>query len=74
MGNVISWILSNIGQDERQGEAREENQPQSLAGMINTLVPMIIVAIISLVVFLSTRRAQRRFYAPRIHLGSLQDQ
>jgi hypothetical protein len=32
MGNVISWILSNIGQDERQGEAREENQPQSLAG------------------------------------------
>ncbi|KAK7216725.1 hypothetical protein V2G26_004728 [Clonostachys chloroleuca] len=73
MGNVISWILSNIGQDERQGEAREENQPQSLAGMINTLVPMIIIAIISLLVFLATRRSQRRFYAPRIYLGSLQD-
>ncbi|VUC34369.1 unnamed protein product [Clonostachys rosea] len=73
MGNVISWILSNIGQDERQGEAREENQPRSLAGMINTLVPMIVIAVISLVVFLTTRRAQKRFYAPRIYLGSLQD-
>src|SRR5688572_22619701 len=34
MGNVISWINSNLAEDERQGEARKENQPQSIWGSL----------------------------------------
>jgi hypothetical protein len=34
MGNFISWIKTNLGggEDESIGEARENNQPQSLSG------------------------------------------
>lgn len=32
MGQVLSWIEDNLAEDERQGEAREENAPQSLFG------------------------------------------
>ena len=38
MGQVISWINSNLADDERQGEARQENQPQSLWGEIRQRV------------------------------------
>jgi hypothetical protein len=38
MGSFISWIKTNIpeGNDESIGEAREENEPQSLSGQSPT--------------------------------------
>jgi hypothetical protein len=42
--------------------------------MIYTFVPMLILAIIYLVIFFTTRTTQRRFYAPRTYLGSLPEQ
>jgi hypothetical protein len=32
MGAAISWLNDNLADDERQGEARDENQPQSVWG------------------------------------------
>jgi hypothetical protein len=74
MGNFISWIRTNIpsGNDDSVGEARE-NQPQSLSGMLSTLVPVLIISLVYLVIFLVFRRSQRRFYAPRTYLGSLRE-
>jgi len=73
MGNFISWIQENMpsGQDKSVGEAR--NQPQSLSGMVSTLVPLLVISSIYLIFFLIFRRSQRRFYAPRTYLGSLRE-
>ena len=32
MGQVISWVTENLAEDERQGEARDENLTESLWG------------------------------------------
>ena len=101
MGVVISWIQSNLADgenDDRQGEARDENQSSSLSGehdsflccpyyswmgwkklttttgMVNTLIPVIVVSVVYLIIFIATRRSQKRFYTPRSYLGSLRDQ
>ncbi|CAH0028224.1 unnamed protein product [Clonostachys rhizophaga] len=73
MGNFISWLTENSpGQDDSIGEARA-TQPQSLSGMISTLVPVLVTSSIFLVIFLIFRVSQRRFYAPRTYLGSLRE-
>jgi hypothetical protein len=76
MGNFISWIQENMGGasegDNRQGEARGQ-QPQSLSGMVSTLVPLLVISSVYLIIFLVLRRSQRRFYAPRTYLGALRE-
>lgn len=71
MGSFISFITENQG-DDSIGEARDE-QPQSLSGMVSTLVPLLIVAAVNVSFFLLFRYSQRRFYAPRTYLGSLRE-
>ncbi|KAI6779888.1 uncharacterized protein J7T54_001976 [Emericellopsis cladophorae] len=76
MGNFISWIQTNLGDtpgsDSRQGDARSE-QPQSLSGMVSTLVPLLVISSIYIIIFLFLRRSKRRFYAPRTYLGALRE-
>lgn len=74
MGNFISWIKENMGEDENQGSAQEEKAPPSLSGMISTLVPVLIISLVYIVLFLILRRSHRRFYAPRTYLGSLREE
>lgn len=72
MGNFISWLEKNLP-DPNQGDARG-TQPQSLSGMVSTLVPVLITTAVYIVIFLFFRRSNRRFYAPRTYLGSLREQ
>jgi hypothetical protein len=74
MGNFISWIQKNTPEenDERIGEGRGQ-QPQSVSGMVSTLVPVLVISLIYITLFLIFRRSQRRFYAPRTYLGSLRE-
>ena len=76
MGNFISWIETNLGNtpgsDSRQGDARG-GQPQSLSGMVSTLVPLLVISSIYIIIFLVLRRSKRRFYAPRTYLGALRE-
>lgn len=71
MGNFISWITENMPSGG-SGEARD-SQPQSLSGMVSTLVPLLITSGVYLLFFLIFRYSQRRFYAPRTYLGSLRE-
>ncbi|KAF7555800.1 hypothetical protein G7Z17_g1890 [Cylindrodendrum hubeiense] len=68
MGAFISWLKTNLPSDPASGEARSD-PPQSLSGMVSTLVPILVVAGIYLVIFLLIRRSNSRFYAPRTYLG-----
>ncbi|PHH62721.1 hypothetical protein CDD81_6790 [Ophiocordyceps australis] len=70
MGAFISWIKKNLPSGDQAGEA-QNSKPQSVWGMIDTLVPVLVVSVIYLLIFLFFRRSQRRFYAPRTYLGSL---
>ncbi|KAH7143821.1 hypothetical protein EDB81DRAFT_508218 [Dactylonectria macrodidyma] len=75
MGAFISWLKTNLpsaDDSSGSGEARN-NPPQSLSGMISTLIPILIVSAVYLVIFLLIRRSQTRFYAPRTYLGSLRE-
>jgi hypothetical protein len=46
----------------------------SVSGLVSTLVPTLIIAIVMVTVFLFLRRTQKRQYAPRTYLGSLRPQ
>ncbi|KAK2672339.1 Calcium-dependent channel, 7TM region, putative phosphate [Fusarium oxysporum f. sp. vasinfectum] len=74
MGNFISWLEDNLPSPNtsNSGGARG-TQPQSLSGMVSTLVPVLILSGVYLVVFLVFRKSNRRFYAPRTYLGSLRE-
>lgn len=41
--------------------------------LLNTLGPTLLVTFLYVVIFLATRKRQKRFYAPRSYLGSLRD-
>ncbi|OAA50486.1 DUF221 domain-containing protein [Metarhizium rileyi] len=71
MGNFISWINKNVPSDQSGGSGQSDstNQPQSVWGMVDTLVPVLVVSVIYLILFLIFRRSQRRFYAPRTYIG-----
>ncbi|KAL6852142.1 DUF221 domain-containing protein [Trichoderma novae-zelandiae] len=72
MGNFLSWLKKNLAPDENQGSA-QGTQPESAWGMVDTLIPVLVVSSIYIIVFLFLRRSQRRFYAPRTYLGSLRE-
>jgi mannose/fructose/N-acetylgalactosamine-specific phosphotransferase system component IID len=72
MSAFVDWIKKNLPSDPNSGEARDD-EPQSLWGMIDTLVPVLIAAAVYLVIFLIIRRSQTRFYAPRTYLGSIRE-
>jgi hypothetical protein len=46
----------------------------SLSGMVSTLIPTLLVALVYVSIFLVLRRSQRRFYAPRTYLGTMREQ
>ncbi|EQK99382.1 DUF221 domain-containing protein [Ophiocordyceps sinensis CO18] len=71
MGSFISWINSTAGASTGGGQSSSDSQPQSVSGMISTLVPVLAVSLVYIVIFLILRRSQRRYYAPRTYLGSL---
>ncbi|KAM4058978.1 calcium-dependent channel, putative phosphate domain-containing protein [Hirsutella rhossiliensis] len=71
MGSFISWINSNAGAATSGGQSPDENQPQSVSGMISTLIPVLALSLVYIAIFLFLRRSQRRYYAPRTYLGSL---
>ncbi|KAL7948616.1 DUF221 domain-containing protein [Trichoderma barbatum] len=72
MGNFISWLNKNLAPDENQGSALGA-QPESAWGMLDTLIPVLVVSCVYIVIFLFLRRSQRRYYAPRTYLGSLRE-
>lgn len=45
----------------------------SVSGLVATLVPALLVALVYITIFLILRRSQRRFYAPRTYLGTLRE-
>ena len=52
--------------------ADDPNQaPNSLSGLVSTLVPVLLLSTAFLVLFLILRRSQRRQYSPRSYLGTL---
>jgi calcium permeable stress-gated cation channel len=48
--------------------------PASAWGLVDTLIPTLIIALVYVTIFLILRRSQRRFYAPRTYLGNLREQ
>ncbi|KAK7420068.1 phosphate metabolism protein 7 [Neonectria punicea] len=72
MSAFIDWIKTNLPSDPSSGEARKD-PPQSLSGMVSTLVPVIVVSAIYMIIFLLLRRSHSRFYAPRTYLGSIRE-
>ncbi|PNY28920.1 Uncharacterized protein RSN1 [Tolypocladium capitatum] len=70
MGSFVSWIKDNLPSGQGSASATT-TPPQSAWGMIDTLVPVLLVSLVYIVLFLYFRRSQRRFYAPRTYLGSL---
>lgn len=51
----------------------DETPPSTLSGLIATLIPTFVIALVYLTIFLILRRSQRRYYAPRTYLGSLRE-
>lgn len=45
----------------------------SVSGLVATLVPTLLIALVYVAIFLILRRSHRRFYAPRTYLGTLRD-
>jgi hypothetical protein len=48
--------------------------PSSLSGLVATLAPTFVVAVVYVLVFLCLRRSKRRYYAPRTYLGTLREE
>jgi hypothetical protein len=46
----------------------------SLKGLVSTLIPALLVALVYVAIFLVLRRSKRRYYAPRTYLGALREQ
>ena len=64
--------LQDADDDPNVGEAQQDpNESNSLSGLVSTLAPVLIVAVIMTAIFLILRRSQERQYAPRSYLGSL---
>lgn len=45
-----------------------------MLGMVDTLIPVLVVSAIYIIIFLFLRKSQRRYYAPRTYLGSLREE
>ncbi|PFH59337.1 hypothetical protein XA68_12489 [Ophiocordyceps unilateralis] len=65
----IDWLKANLSKGA--DDSKKANQPESLWGMIDTLIPVLASSVAFFLFFLFFRRSQRRFYAPRTYLGSL---
>ncbi|TAQ84055.1 hypothetical protein B7494_g7621 [Chlorociboria aeruginascens] len=65
--NPQSSIMSNQG-------AATTTPDTSLSGLVSTLVPTALYAVVYVAIFLILRRSQRRWYAPRTYLGALREQ
>jgi hypothetical protein len=46
----------------------------SLSGLVATLAPTLLVAVIYVLIFLCLRKSKRRYYAPRTYLGTLREE
>ncbi|PMD62966.1 DUF221-domain-containing protein [Hyaloscypha bicolor E] len=46
----------------------------SVSGLVATLAPTLLVAVIYVLIFLCLRRSKRRYYAPRTYLGTLREE
>ncbi|KAI5459764.1 hypothetical protein BGZ63DRAFT_359976 [Mariannaea sp. PMI_226] len=68
----VDWIKKNLGGTNNSGGARGA-QPQSAWGMLDTLIPVLIISLVYFIIFLFMRRSQTRFYAPRTYLGSIRE-
>jgi hypothetical protein len=42
-------------------------------GMVDTLIPVLVLSAVYVAIFLLFRRSERRFYAPRTYLGSMRE-
>ncbi|KAF5231504.1 hypothetical protein FANTH_13365 [Fusarium anthophilum] len=71
MESLIKF-LENTLSDPNQGVVSNAD-PMSLLGMVSTLVPVLATSIIYIIVFLVLRTSNRRFYAPRTCIGTLQE-
>lgn len=61
-------------EQQRQNDMEADNtKDTSLSGLVSTLIPALLVALIYFTIFLVLRRSQRRFYAPRTYLGTLRE-
>ncbi|RDA84710.1 hypothetical protein CP532_2764 [Ophiocordyceps camponoti-leonardi (nom. inval.)] len=69
MVDLIAWLQENLSKGA--DSSKKPDQPESLWGMIDTLIPVLVPSIAFILFFLFFRRSQRRFYAPRTYLGSL---
>lgn len=61
---------TNSSGDQNVGSARNS----SLSGMITTLVPVLLIAVVYFAIFLVLRTRFPRQYAPRTYLGALRPQ
>ncbi|KYK61391.1 DUF221 domain-containing protein [Drechmeria coniospora] len=68
MGAFISWIQTNVPSKSSDGSS---TAPQSVWGMIDSLIPILVISAVYIIIFLIMRRSQKRFYAPRSYLGFL---
>jgi hypothetical protein len=67
MGQIQSWLAD-------PGETNEdEDAAQSAWGLVLTVAPTLITAVVLLTGFMILKRTNRRWYAPRTYLGSLRD-
>ena len=46
----------------------------SASGLVATLAPTLLVAVVYVLIFLCLRRSKRRYYAPRTYLGTLREE
>jgi hypothetical protein len=46
----------------------------SLSGLVATLIPALIIALVYFTIFLVLRKSHRRWYAPRTYLGTIREQ
>ena len=61
-------------EQQRQNDIKaDDTKDTSLSGLVSTLVPALLVALVYFTIFLVLRRSQRRFYAPRTYLGTLRE-
>lgn len=52
-----------------------QNTPNaSVWGLVLTLAPTLLVAVVYVSIFLCLRRSKRRYYAPRTYLGTLREE
>ena len=52
-----------------------QNPPNaSVSGLVATLAPTLLVAVVYVSIFLCLRRSKRRYYAPRTYLGTLREE